>query len=163
MNIRRTKHLGEMTLISDPTVLAIPINENNDPIVDLRNQSVIAFGPSPEVPNNTNYTKIRQTVYKMLVKAQFLLPHNIKFCLYEGYRSLALQKRIFNEHLQHILARHPSWPADEAFSETTKLVSPLINFDGSENIPPHTTGGAIDLYLIDVKGCPLDMGIHPKD
>jgi D-alanyl-D-alanine dipeptidase len=34
--------------------------------------------------------------------------------------------------------------------------------DGS-NIPPHSTGGAIDIYLIDTKGHPVDMVIQVKD
>ena len=42
-------------------------------------------------------------------------------------------------------------------------MSPVTNQDGSKNIPPHSTGAAIDVYLVDDHGKPLDMGIHPKD
>ncbi|WP_282433115.1 M15 family metallopeptidase [Legionella gresilensis] len=49
------------------------------------------------------------------------------------------------------------------FKETTKLVSPVVNLDNTKNIPAHSTGGAIDIYLIDDAGQPVDMGIHPKD
>ncbi len=39
----------------------------------------------------------------------------------------------------------------------------MINEDGSKNIPPHATGGALGIYLIDDHGKAADMGIHPKD
>lgn len=55
----------------------------------------LAYGPSPEVPNNTDYTKLRKTVYEKLTQAQKLLPAALHFCLYEGYRSLNLQKNTF--------------------------------------------------------------------
>jgi D-alanyl-D-alanine dipeptidase len=155
--------LPNVTLIADPQVLKIPIHDNHEPLVDLTKQTDIAYGPSPEIPNNKDYTFLRKTVYEQLKKASTHLPHGVHFCLYEGYRSLSLQEMLFNEHYAHIRAHHPDWSQEELFNETTKLVSPVVNQDQSKNIPPHSTGGAIDVYLIDDQGQPLDMGIHPKD
>lgn len=154
---------SKITLIADPSVLAIPIHENNEPFVDLTQQTAIHFGPSPEIPNNTNYTYLRKTVYEKLIKAQQHLPTGMRFCLYEGYRSIELQKMLFEQHYKTILNCHPDWDSEMLFNETTKLVSPIINQDGSINIPPHSTGSAIDVYLIDEQGDSYDMGIHPKD
>ena len=155
--------IPNVTLISDPKVLSIPIQENHEALVDLSKQSIITYGPSPEIPNNTNYTYLRKTVYEKLKRAGQQLPKGMHFCLYEGYRSLSLQKMIFEQQYQNTLRRHPDWPISDIFKETTKLVSPVVNQDGSNNIPPHSTGGAIDVYLIDDEGNPLEMGIHPKD
>lgn len=152
-----------ITLIADPAVIAIPIMENNEPLVDLKNQTVIAYGPSPEIPNNTDYTKLRKTVYDKLIQAQALLPKGIKLCVYEGYRSLNLQRTLFENNFAQVRVSHPNWSDDQVFDETTKLVSPLMNKDGSQNIPPHSTGAAVDVYLIDEKGDPLDMGLLVKD
>ena len=152
-----------VTLIADPIVLKIPIRDNHEDLVDLRKQKDIIYGPSPEIKNNTNYTFLRKTVYEKLKEANNQLPKGVHFCLYEGYRSLSLQKMIFEEQYQHVKLRHSDWPLTDIFNETTKLVSPVINQDGSKNIPPHSTGAAIDVYLIDDNGKPLDMGIHPKD
>ena len=58
---------------------------------------------------------------------------------------------------------HPHLSGKALFDEVIRLVSPVINFDGSINIPPHSTGAAVDIYLIDENGEYLDMGIHPKD
>lgn len=150
-------------LINAVPVLDIPIKENHEPMIDLKTEKTICFGPSPEVPNNDNYTKMRKTVYEKLRQAQALLPKGLHFCLYEGFRSLSLQKMLFDNRFSKVKKRHPEWAESQIFTETTKLVSPIINQDGSKNIPPHSTGAAIDVYLVSDHGEPIDMGIHPKD
>lgn len=156
-------NLSNVTLIADPNVLSIPIQDNKEPLVDLTKEKNIVYGPSPEIPNNTNYTFLRKTVYEKLKEANAKLPKGLHICLYEGYRSLELQKMIFDQQYKNVKSRHPDWSSNDLFNETTKLVSPIINQDGSHNIPPHSTGAAIDVYLIDDQGKPLDMGIHPKE
>jgi len=42
-------------------------------------------------------------------------------------------------------------------------VSPVTNLGGSQNIPPHSTGAAIDIYLVDEQGKVVDMGISTAD
>lgn len=152
-----------IVLIADPKIVAIPVIENHDPMIDLVNHPEIIYGPSPEIPNNTDYTKMRKTVYEKLNQAQSLLPKGLRFCLYESYRSLALQKFLFDTRYGKVKNKHPEWSSEQIFTETTRLVSPVINLDGSPNIPPHSTGAAIDVYLINDQGEAIDMGIHPKD
>jgi len=154
---------ANITLIADPKVLSIPITNTDEPLVNLTEQTEIAYGPSPEIPNNTEYTYLRKSVYEKFRNAQLLLPKGLHFCLYEGYRSIALQKMIFDKQYANVKTRHPDWTVAQLFAETTKLVSPVINADGSHNIPPHSTGGALDVYLLDDSGKAVDMGIHPKD
>lgn len=153
----------EIVLIADPRILAIPIQENQEPCIDLKDQRIIAFGPSPEIPNNTNYTKIRRSVYAKLLQAQKMLPKDLNFCIYEGYRSLDLQEKLFNDHYREIKNEHPAWNHEKIFIETTRLVAPVTNLDGSCNIPPHVTGAAIDIYLVNGKGEIVDMGIRVED
>jgi len=150
-------------LIVDPRVLKIPVEDNHEPLVDLISQTEIILGPSPEIENNTDYTKMRRTVYEKLLAAQKLLPKNIRFCLYEAYRSLKLQKFLFESRQKLVQKKHPDLSGKALFDEVIKMVSPVVNFDGSINIPPHSTGAAVDVYLINEHGEALDMGIHPKD
>ena len=154
---------ADIVLIADSRVLKIPVQENNEPLFDLRAQEIISFGPSPEVPNNTDYTWVRLTVYRMLIKAQEYLPEGLRLCLYEGYRSIGLQEQLFNNYFDKVKKKYPSWNHQEIFFETTKLVAPVTNIDGSSNIPPHSTGGAIDVYLIDNNEQVVDMGIRVED
>lgn len=154
---------AKIVLIADPRVLKIPIQDNGEPLVDLRDQTVLKFGPSPEIPNNTDYTKMRKSVYDLLVKAQSLLPEGYQFCLYEAYRSFGLQEKLFSMQYNQIKSLHPDWSHKRIFKESMKLASPVTHLDGSKNIPPHSTGAAIDIYLIDSKNRAIDMGIHLKD
>lgn len=154
---------NNIALIADPLVLAVNIVDNHELMIDLLNQIDIAYGPSPEIPNNTDYTKMRKTVYEKLKHAQSLLPTGLRFCLYEAYRSLNLQKILFDTRYEKLKKLYPKWSHADIFIETTRLISPVINLDGSVNIPPHSTGSAIDVYLLNDKGEAIDMGIHPKD
>ena len=110
-----------VTLIADPVVLKIPIRDNHEDLVDLTKQTEILHGASPEIKNNTNYTFLRKTVYEKLKEANAKLPKGMHFCLYEGYRSLNLQKMIFDEQYKHVKSRHPDWLLTDIFNETTKL------------------------------------------
>lgn len=152
-----------IVLIADPQVLAIPVQDNQELLVDIRNQHILMYGTSPEVPNNMDYTKLRATVLEKILQAQTQLPVHLRFCLYEGYRSLELQQQLFQTFYQKIVHEHPDWQPGMIFRETTKLVAPVTNLDGTKNVPPHSTGAAVDLYLVDMNGTPVDMGIHPAD
>ena len=154
---------SDMVLIADPRVLAIAIVDNNEQLIDLRDQDVIAFGSSPEIPDNTDYTKMRTIVYEKLCSAQTLLPQGYKLCVYECYRSLSLQQMLFDKKYDQLRIVYPDMPHNELFIETTKFVSPVINLDGSKNVPPHSTGSAVDVYLVDEQGQLVDMGINVAD
>ncbi|HSW94413.1 MAG TPA: M15 family metallopeptidase [Gammaproteobacteria bacterium] len=154
---------NNIVLIASPEILSIPVQDNKEPMIDVKNRHTLRYGPSPEIPDNTDYTKMRQSVYEKLMQAESHLPKDLHFCLYEAYRSLHLQKMLFDNRFALVKKQHPDWSRDALFIETTRLVSPVLNQDGSHNIPPHSTGGAIDVYLVDEKGNAVDMGIHPKD
>lgn len=151
--------------ISDPRVLAIPIQECNEPLIDLKDQNDIQYGPVPETElSKNNYTKLRKTVFEKLCAAQKNLPNNWKFRVYECYRSREVQKTLFDQEYQHILARYPNeTDPKKLFHETTRLVSPVINFEGSLNIPAHNTGAAVDIEIIDTSNQLIDMGMAAKD
>jgi D-alanyl-D-alanine dipeptidase len=152
-----------LVLINDPKVLAVPIREVHENLCDLRQSMDILYGPSPEIENNQNYTWMRYTVYKKLKEAQMRLPAKYRFCLYEAYRHPELQDELFKSHLASVKVQYPEFSEPAAFNHACKLFSPLYHLDGSLNIPPHSTGAAIDVYLVDPEGQVWDMGIHPKD
>ena len=153
----------KIVLIADARVLSIPIHENHERMIDLRDAENISYGEAPWGLNNHDYTKIRETIYQKLIQAQALLPDGLKFQLYEGYRSLQTQQNIFDDRYARLKKENPKFTHDQLFIESTKFVSPVINLDGTRNIPPHSTGPAIDVYLVDKHGKPVDMGISLDD
>lgn len=151
-------------LIADPEILAIPIKENGESLVDIKDSTELQYGPVPENEyTQDDYTKMRITVYKKVLNAQKQLPNNWRFRLYEGYRSRKVQKILFDEMHSHTAQRYPELNAENLFHETTTLVSPVVNFDGSINIPVHNTGAAVDIEIIDEQGQLIDMGMTAAD
>lgn len=150
--------------IGAPEILAIPIIECHEALVDLKQQDVIAYGPTPENEWTVNdYTKIRQSVYEKLCMVQSSLPHQWRLRLYEGYRSLTVQKLLFDDAYAIAKKYHPTLSPEALFYESTRLASPVINLDGSANIPAHNTGGAVDVEIIDEHDNLIDMGMAVKD
>lgn len=155
-------HKKNIILIADDIITSIPVQESNEEIIDLTNQDSISYYQSQDsVP--LIQVKLRKTVYKKLLQAQKLLPNNLSLCVYEGYRSLEYQEEIFIKKFAQLYQQNPKQPYKKLFEQTTRVVSPVVNLNGSINIPPHSTGAAVDVYLINSNGEPIEMGIHPKD
>ncbi len=151
-------------LIADQKVLNIPIQECHEPLLDLKDQSKILYGPSPEIDNNFCYTQLRSTIYTKLIQAQNHLPPHLRLCLYEGLRAISLQEYLFKKRWDTIKMRYREWSDHDLYQEVIKMVSPVTTLDGKQNIPPHSTGAAVDIYLVDAKThLPVEMGILAKD
>jgi D-alanyl-D-alanine dipeptidase len=146
--------MPKITLIADPKVLAMPIVENNEPLVDIIQYPQIILSKKDSCPYQKapSYSKVRKTVADLLVQAAKYLPKGIQFYLEEGHRSLSVQKIIFDEYYQKLLLNHPNWDKETLFCETTKYVAP------PERNAPHSTGGAIDISLVTESGEKIDMG-----
>lgn len=138
-------------LISDQKVLQIPIRENGDALVDARKFPEIKIDARKSKTSNS-YFKLRKSVVEKLLEAQRQLPQNIRFLIVEGHRPLSLQKKYFDEYSNELSGLHPDWDKKRIYEEASKYVAP------PEIIPPHSTGGAVDLTLAYKNGAELDMG-----
>lgn len=156
--------MKQITYITAPEVLAIPIIECHDPLIDIKDYHTLQYGDPPECELTKEcYTKLRKSVFEKLCQAQENLPNGWRFRLYEGFRSLKVQQMLFEQEFKRVTARYPNKSHDERFYETTHLVSPVTNLDGSPNIPAHNTGGAVDIEIITANGQLVDMGMAAKD
>src|SRR5207302_3894957 len=95
---------------------------------------------------------VRRSVAQMLAVAQRRLPPGIRLELLEGYRPLRIQRRLFAAAYRHLRARHPRWTPAQLREAANVLVA-----DPTGAPPPHSTGGAIDVVLVDAEGQRLDM------
>lgn len=137
-------------LISDPKIWAIPVEECHEPLVDLKNLGLqISLNRASFY---AGYTKVRKSIANKLLEAEKHLPPGLSFLFSEGHRPISLQRTMFAEYYAQLAENHPDWNEARLRTETTKYVAP------SEDVPPHSTGGAIDITLVDANGEEIDMG-----
>jgi D-alanyl-D-alanine dipeptidase len=140
------------------SIREVPIKENGEELVDLRSQSIIIYR-FKSLLKNPVCTQIRKSVYEKLCRAQKLLPQGLRFEVSIGLRSLKVQKHLFDNMHEEVRKKFPNFCEKELFMETSKFVAPVETWEGTPNVPPHSTGGAVDLVLIDEQGKYVDMGI----
>ncbi len=140
---------------NNPKVWAIPIKDNRESLIDISKKY-----------RNLFYDRTRKNVYKLaksgcklrtgvakrLGLAQKYLPKGIVLKIKEGYRPIAVQKIIFDEHLKYLRKKYPGKSQKYLKNKAVEYVAP------PDNTPPHSTGGAVDLTLMTKNGKELDMG-----
>jgi zinc D-Ala-D-Ala dipeptidase len=140
-------------LVDDPRVLAVPIRECGEPLVDLRGYPLHVTTRHPKARSEAE-TRLhcRESVAQRLLRADARLPEGVRLLIVECHRPLELQDAYWEDQLKSLRERHPDWPEDKLATENAKFVAP------PEIVPPHSTGGAVDLVLVDAEGEELDMG-----
>jgi D-alanyl-D-alanine dipeptidase len=158
--------LGNVPTIADPKIVAIPIQEIGEELIDIKkfNHPRISMLPDPQRPfEGSNFnsglptaSRMRKGVYikleRMIEELDTLAPHmgyeagQISIRVFEGLRDLTTQTRLFEEKLKEIQATSPEMNREALEVETSKWISPVKN-----NVPPHSTGAAIDIRLWDNK------------
>jgi len=99
---------------------------------------------------------VRAGVAERLGRVAAGLPAGLTLVVWDGYRPLAVQGRLFDNYLYELAAVHPEMPADALEEAATRYVSRPTRSVLCP--PPHLTGGAVDLTLGDAEGTPLDLG-----
>ena len=101
---------------------------------------------------------MRKEVYEQLEKASKLLPKGYKFVIWDAYRPFALQNELYIVYKAQLIEKfNLHHLSDEEIDNFVKKYISLPHKDPL--LPPvHTTGGAIDVTLIDENGKELDMG-----
>lgn len=134
----------------------IPIHENGEPLVDLSNYPFLLSPKYFELGMSQSPRMfLRRSVADMLVKALGILPDRHRFKIWDGWRSIEVQHRIFAVYMEMIRRNHSDFSEEQLREETSKYVNPGTDFDSP---PPHSTGGAVDLTIVDGADRELDMG-----
>ncbi|WP_327157102.1 nitrilase-related carbon-nitrogen hydrolase [Streptomyces tubercidicus] len=140
-----------ITLMSDPAVAAIPVEECGEPLVDVRTAAPALLVAEDRTDPLGAYAFLREGVLQRLLAAQKSLPDGLRLQFVEGYRPPGLQRRYFEEYTDELRAAHPDWDAARVHQAASRYVSP-------PGIAPHSAGGAVDLTLVTTEGEPVDMG-----
>lgn len=109
--------------------------------------------------NVVNKAYIRKSAYEMLLKALEILPKEYGFKILDVWRPFALQKELFEKYSGKIIKdfKLENLSEKDKIDFISKFVADPIK---DRNYPPmHTTGGAIDLVLINSNGEELDLGV----
>ena len=134
----------------------IPIAENNEPLVDLNDYPFI-IEPSyfkqglSELPT----LKLRKGIADKLLKIQQLFEGKYRFKIWDGYRPRKVQDAIYNSFYEKLSRENPGWDDKRLSHATEQFVTKATT---QKRTPPHATGGAVDLTLVDESGRELDMG-----
>lgn len=150
---------------SSPTEPAeTPIQECGEPLVNIQLAGGLDFGPPPECPETkADYCLLRREVYRKLLRVQESLPKPFRLRLYEGLRSQEVQSLLFEQEKHRVRKRSPHLSPETVHAEATVLVSPVVHWDGTKNTPPHSTGGAVDVEIVDGEGTVIDYGMEIRD
>lgn len=149
----------------------IIIQENHEPLVPIPLEQFAVESPHPYVKLGANYDGkspyyLRETVLNNLIKAQGYLqelkPHwHIK--IFDAYRPVAVQEFMVNYAFDELIkARHlrrdflSEIELENLWSEVYQMWA-LPSLDPTTP-PPHSTGGAIDLTLVNELGETVNMG-----
>jgi len=141
--------MSEIILMSDARVAAVPVKENGERLVDVRDH--LRVDDRKHADSLGAEVHLRQGVLDRLLAAQALLPDGLRLLFVEGYRPPALQRRYFEGYADELRAAHPDWSADRIRTAASRYVSP-------PEIAPHSAGAAVDLTLADADGLELDLG-----
>jgi D-alanyl-D-alanine dipeptidase len=148
---------GIAKVMTNEELIRIPIRESGEPLVNIaekvRNAVIDIENISKNEQNIPDGTcMLRLTAVIMLKSAAIALPKGFRFRITDGYRPIEAQKKLYNQVMEEIRVKNPQLSEEELCTETDKWVA------NPKVVPPHTTGGALDLTILDGNGNELDMG-----
>jgi D-alanyl-D-alanine dipeptidase len=139
-----------MILLSDNRIAAIPLGDNGEPLIDLRQIPQLLIDERLADPAGA-YAQMREGTAARLLAAQRALPAGLRLLVVEAYRPLSLQTAYFEGYKDELRHAHPDWDGRRLHVEASKYVSP-------PEVAPHSTGGTVDLTLCTEDGVELDLG-----
>ncbi|MGB3616231.1 MAG: M15 family metallopeptidase [Elainellaceae cyanobacterium] len=150
---------------------AIPIHDCGEPLVPIPLDQFAVQSPHPYVQRGAPYGHrspyhLRQGVLDRLMAVQNALQHaqpGWRLCLFDAYRPVAVQRFMVEATFLEQLEASGLSPDALTPQQEQQLWEQVYQFwaPPSENVatpPPHSTGAAVDLTLVDQAGQPVDMG-----
>lgn len=99
---------------------------------------------------------LRKAVAEKLLQAAAFLPEGYAFKIFDAWRPYEVQKSLYDEYFDKLKASNPTY-TEEQLHESAKT---FVSFpDKTKRFAyVHSSGGAVDLTIVDEKGMELDMG-----
>lgn len=149
----------------------IPIADCGDRLVPISADAVAFVDPHPYVQLGAPYGDkspyfLRQGVLDRLLKAQTELQQvhpGWKMQIFDAYRPIAVQQFMVNHAYDELLQEKGGGDRSLSSEQQQTLLQEVYQFwappsDNPDTPPPHSTGAALDVTLMDEQGQPVEMG-----
>lgn len=148
----------EIPTIAFPSIDNYCIQENHEKLISLTKAGFLCDSQyyNQGIPGSLKDCYARESVVEKLKIAENLLPNNLKFKIYDAYRPICVQQRLWNFYEKEIKMKFPDISPDELEKKVSFFVS-KPSFD-IQKPSLHNTGGSIDLTLVTKEGYALNMG-----
>lgn len=138
--------------INAAVILLVPVRECDENVRSLNGIGRLRVASRADQPRSGYLPVLREQVRARLEHALTLLPNSLGLEIIAAYRSVELPHRLFANRERKVRRLNPGLSEEEVYARTTEFVSDPTVYS------PHTTGGAVDVVLIDRQGRPLDLG-----
>ncbi|HEY9658688.1 MAG TPA: M15 family metallopeptidase, partial [Allocoleopsis sp.] len=149
----------------------VPIQECGEALVPIPLEQFAVETPHPYASIGAPYQDkspyyLRQGVLERLLAAQALLQHSHpgwRIQIFDAYRPIAVQQFMVDYTFQQILVERRLVADQLSPAELQALWQEVYQFwavpsDDPAMPPPHSTGAAIDITLVDAAGKVIEMG-----
>lgn len=144
-----------------PTTDGLSVAEINEPFVD-----IFAYGKG-EILVDMQYEKacregaistafLRKEVADRLLQASKNLPRGYRLKIFDAWRPYAVQKSLYDEYFNRLKEENPTLAEEELHKKARTFVSFPDKTEKASYV--HSSGGAVDLTIVDENGVELDMG-----
>ncbi|HEY3411587.1 MAG TPA: M15 family metallopeptidase [Armatimonadota bacterium] len=131
----------------------LPIHDNGEPLVDFRTCGAV-FAPRHSVFPFPRLPLLRWGVVARLVEVVKALPVGWTLHINEGFRPIEVQRLQFEAGRRRFESMFPDMDPAERAALLEDFTAPP---DVPEVPPPHSTGGALDIRLLDANGEEVDL------
>ncbi|MEN9215772.1 MAG: M15 family metallopeptidase [Gloeomargarita sp. HHBFW_bins_162] len=141
-----------------------PIQECGEPLVAIPEGQILLTSPHPYAQLGAPYQQyspfsLRQTVVHKLLQAQDYLQQSKpgwRLSIFDGYRPNSVQVFMVHHTYHELVNQQPDNPPEELLAKVYQIWA--VPSDDPATPPPHSTGAAVDLTLVDDRGQTVDMG-----
>lgn len=129
----------------------VKIFENGEPLVDFLKECPELVFDRPKFTYRRE-TLVRESVARMLCQAAKDLPKGYRLAILEGWRPIHIQRRMYSGIWKRLQEQHPDWSDTKLKRVANRFTAPI----GGKVPPPHSTGAAVDVFLVKPDGSPHD-------
>lgn len=137
------------------------VNYIESPLIEIKSDSgfLLDLKYCKKYKNAIDKCYVRKEVYDKLLEAKKYLPDNLTFKIWDAYRPIELQKELYYSYKEDIISYFKLENMSD--EQQNKIINKYVAYPGWDDFsfPAHTTGGAVDLTLVDINTLEeLDMG-----